>query len=61
MINKKAILLIAAGLALIALVVFWLMSGGTKQEVIPEKVTGGENPRVFNSSLKEERDGKVVW
>lgn len=61
MINKKGILVIAAGFALLALVVFWLMSGGTKQEIKPAKVGNGENPRVFNSSLKEERDGKVVW
>lgn len=60
--NKKGILLIAAGLALLALVVFWLMSSsGVKQGTAPEKVSNGENPRVFNSSLKEERAGKLVW
>lgn len=54
--NKKMLLTIAAGMALLGLVVFWLMQGSAP--TAPPKPPGStdeENLRVLNSSLKEER------
>ena len=60
--NKKLLLTIAAGLVLLGAVFLWLFNGGTpKQETKPEQTSGEENVKVKNSSLKEERDGKLVW
>jgi|LSQX01.2.fsa_nt_gb LPS export ABC transporter protein LptC len=60
--NKKMLLTIAAGMALLGLVVFWLMQGSAP--TAPPKPPGStdeENLRVLNSSLKEEKDGRLVW
>ena len=60
--NKKLILAVVAGLALLGAVFLWLFnSGAPKQGTKPEQVNGTENVKVKNSSLKEERDGKLVW
>ena len=60
--NKKLILTIAVGLLLLGAVFLWLFNSGTpKQETKPEQTNGAENVKVKNSSLKEERDGKLVW
>lgn len=60
--NKKLILMIAAGLALVALLFLWLFNSGTpKENTKPEQTNGTENVKVLNSSLKEERDGKLAW
>ena len=60
--NKKLILAIAAGLALLALVFLWLFnSGAPKENTKPEQTSSNENVKVLNSSLKEEHDGKLVW
>jgi LPS export ABC transporter protein LptC len=60
--NKKLILTIIAGLVLLGLVFLWLFNGGVpKQETKPAEENGTENVKVLNSSLKEERDGKLVW
>ena len=60
--NKKLILTIAAGLLLLGAVFLWLFnSGAPKQETKPADESGAENVKVLNSTLKEERDGKLVW
>lgn len=62
MLNKKLIMAIVAGAALMGLVIFWLMNSGVpKPGAKPTNGNGTENLRVLNSSLKEERDGKLVW
>jgi len=43
-------------------VFLWLFNSGVpKQETKPAEENGTENVKVLNSSLKEERDGKLVW
>ncbi len=60
--NKKLILAVAAGLAVLALVFFWLLNSGVpQQDKKPENGNGAPNLRVLNSSLKEEKDGKLIW
>lgn len=60
--NKKLILAVAAALALLGAVFLWLFnSGAPKQENKPEQTNGSENLKVKNSSLKEEKDGRLVW
>ncbi len=61
--NKKVILSIAAGIAVAAALIAWLMLGGKA----PVKIDAGNgvsaqvNASLKNSELKREKNGKLLW
>lgn len=59
--NKKIILAIMAALASLAIVFVWLINSPAPAPVINNSAEQGLNAKVLNSSLKEERDGKIIW
>ncbi|HIU63838.1 MAG TPA: LPS export ABC transporter periplasmic protein LptC [Candidatus Avacidaminococcus intestinavium] len=60
--NKKIWQAVLAGLVLLAAVFFWLLNSGTPGVSVGITPTeSGLNAKIKNSSLKEERDGKLVW
>lgn len=60
--NKKIILAIIAAAASLAIVFFWLINSPAPAPIINNNPAElGLNAKVLNSSVKEERDGKIIW
>lgn len=60
--NKKALMLIGAVIAIVIAMAYWLVGGNEPDIVVPEnQPPQSENLAYMSNEMSEERDGKKIW